>query len=270
MENAFREAELAGWTTRPASYDRHLSPITNQVIAPIVATLGPLAGKRILDVCCGPGHLAAALAVEGAAVEGLDFAATMVEKARENYPDLQFRQGDAEALPYADGAFDHVVCAFGVMHISRPDTAVAEAFRVLRPHGRYVFTQWAEDDELLKIVLSAIAEHREPVANLPNAPPPQRFSDPLECRRALEAAGFAEVSDGRVDATWTSEQPEALLDLVYGGAVRVAIVLEAQPPARRARVHEAILSAAKARASGGSIILRRPVVMASGSKPMGR
>ena len=155
------------------------------------------------------------------------------------------------------------------MNIRHHDTAIAEAFRVLRPHGRYVFTQWAEDDELLKIVLSAIAEHGEPVSSLPNAPPPQRFSDPLECRRALEAAGFVEVRDGRVDATWTSEQPEALLDLVYGGAVRVAIVLEAQASARRARIHEAILSAAKARAGGGGIILRRPVVMASGSKPMG-
>ena len=80
MESSFRDAELAGWTTRPASYDQHLSPITSQVIAPVVAALGPLAGTKVLDVCCGPGHLAGALAAGGAAAEGLDFAATMVAR----------------------------------------------------------------------------------------------------------------------------------------------------------------------------------------------
>lgn len=264
---SFREAELAGWSTRPASYDQHLSPVTNQVIAPIIAALGPLRGKRVLDVCCGPGHLAAALAAEGAIVEGVDFAAAMVAKARDNHRGLAFRQGDAEALPYPDDSFDFVVCAFGVMHISHPDTAIAEAFRVLRPSGRYVFTQWSKDDEVLTIVLSAIAEHGAPVANLPTAPPPLRFSDPAECRRVLAAAGFADVRDERIELTWDAEQPEALLDLIYGGAVRVAIVLEAQAPAQRARIHDAIVSAAKTRRSAGKVTIRRPVVMASGSKP---
>ena len=187
MTDPFREAELAGWSTRPASYDQHLAPVTNQVVAPVIAALGPIAGKRVLDVCCGPGHLAGAIAAEGAVVEGVDFAAPMVARARENYPKLDFQQGDAEALPYAEGTFDHVVCAFGVMHLSRADVAIVEAFRVLRPQGRYVLTQWAKDDELLSIVLSAIAEHGAPIANLPDAPPPLRFSDPLECRRVLES-----------------------------------------------------------------------------------
>ena len=213
MAGSFRDAELAGWSTRPASYDHHLSPITNQVIAPIVSALGLLRGRRVLDVCCGPGHLAGAMAAGGADVEGIDFAATMVAKARQNYASLRFREGDAEALPYADGAFDHVVCAFGVMHIDCPDVAIAEAFRVLRAGGRYLFTQWAKDDEVLKIVLSAIADHGTPVPNLPAAPPPLRFSDPIECHRVLEATGFADVCDGRIETTWTADRPEALLDL---------------------------------------------------------
>ena len=153
MASSFRDAELAGWSARSTSYDHYLSPITNQVIAPIISALGPVGGKRVLDVCCGPGHLAGAMAAAGADVEGIDFAATMVTNARDNYPNLGFREGDAEALPYPDGAFDHVVCAFGVMHIGHPDVAMAEASRVLQPGGRYVFTQWAMDDEVLRIVL---------------------------------------------------------------------------------------------------------------------
>jgi ubiquinone/menaquinone biosynthesis C-methylase UbiE len=136
------DPELGGWSKRAASYDELFVALTNQVIAPIVEKLSPLDGTRALDVGCGPGHLAAALANKGAVVEGIDFAATMVGKARENYPAITFREADAEALPYDHGTFDRVACAFGVMHFGQPDVAIAEALRVLRPGGRYAFTQW--------------------------------------------------------------------------------------------------------------------------------
>lgn len=266
MARLFRDAELSGWSTRATTYDELIAPITNQVVGPMIDRLGAFAGQRVLDVCCGPGHLAGALAKSGAVVEGIDFAVPMILRARANYPDLVFREGDAEALPFEANAFDHVVCGFGLMHLSRPDTAISEAFRVLRSGGRYVFTQWAQDDELLKIVLTAISDHGESIANVPHAPPPMRFGDPEECRRSLNAAGFSSVQDDRIETTWQSAKPEALLDIVYRGAVRAAMLLEAQPPARRARIHDAISEAARRRMINGSMIIRRPVVMASGVK----
>jgi len=108
---SFRDAELGGWSKRAASYDELFAALTNQVIAPIVEILEPLDGRHVLDVGCGPGHLAAALANKGAVVEGIDFAATMVGKARENYPAITFREADAEALPYDAVAFDRVLCS---------------------------------------------------------------------------------------------------------------------------------------------------------------
>ena len=270
MTGSFRDAELDGWSIRSETYDHYLAPITTQVVGPMVGALGLVAGKLVLDVCCGPGHLTGSLAQSGANVVGLDFAMPMVAKARENYPSLDFRQGDAQALPFNAETVDHVVCAFGVMHLSNADLAISEAFRVLRPTGRFIFTQWAQDDELLSIVFTAIAEHGEPVASLPDAPPAMRFSDPLECRSVLEVAGFAEVRVERVETAWTARQSEALLDLVYGGAVRAAMVLEAQSPARRDLIHGAILRAAHARTSNGVVMIRRPVVMASGVKPLRR
>jgi ubiquinone/menaquinone biosynthesis C-methylase UbiE len=263
---SFREAELGGWSKRATSYDELFVALTNQVIAPIVEILEPLDGTRVLDVGCGPGHLAAALANKGAVVEGIDFAASMVGKAHANYPAITFREADAEALPYDRGAFDRVACAFGVMHFGRPDVAIAEAFRVLRSGGRYAFTQWGLDDDVLNIVGAAMVEHGAPVADLPPAPPPRRFSDPMECRRVLTATGFADVEDRRVEVRWTMERPEAMLDLIYAGAVRVAMILEAQEPDRRVRIHEAILAAVRARASAGGFEIRRPVVLACGVK----
>ncbi|MCW5737736.1 MAG: methyltransferase domain-containing protein, partial [Enhydrobacter sp.] len=198
MKRSFRDSELEGWSARSETYDHFLTPITNQVVASMIGALGVVSSKLVLDVCCGPGHLAGSLAQSGADVVGLDFAMPMVERARDNYPGLDFRQGDAEALPFQNQSFDHIVCAFGVMHLSNADAAVREAFRVVRPTGRYVFTQWAQDDELLGIVLSAIAEHGEPVESLPDAPPAMRFSDPLEWRTVLETAGFTEVQVQRL------------------------------------------------------------------------
>ncbi len=116
MAGTFRDDELSGWTARAESYDRLFTPITNQVIPKILGMLGDVRGKRILDVCCGLGHLTAAIADQGADAEGLDFAPTMVARAAARYPALGFCQGDAESLPFDKNAFDHVVCCYERVH----------------------------------------------------------------------------------------------------------------------------------------------------------
>lgn len=267
MTNSFRDSELAGWTARADSYDELFTPLSNQAISPIVAALGNLRAARILDVCCGSGHLTAALANAGAHAEGLDFAPTIVAKAAANHPDLRFRQGDAESLPYQDESFDHVVCCFGVMHLERPDLAIKDAHRVLKLGGRYVFTQWAQDDELLRMVGAAIAAHGDQSVALPPAPPMMRFSDPDECRRTLRAAGFKDVTADRIAIEWKSQRAEALLDLIHGSAVRAALLIEAQAPERRIKIHEAIVATVRAANAGSDVIVvRRPTIMACGTK----
>jgi ubiquinone/menaquinone biosynthesis C-methylase UbiE len=266
MASSFRDSELTGWTARADSYDQLFTPISDQAIAPIVSTLGDVRGTRVLDVCCGSGRLTAALARMGADVEGLDFAPTMVARASANCPGIKFRQGDAERLPYEQSIFDAVVCCFGVMHLERPEQAIAEAYRVLKRGGKYVFTQWAKDDDLLGIVAAAVAEHGDRTVKLPAAPPPMRFSEPEECRRVLAAQKFEKVAVDRIAIEWRSDRAEALLELIYGGAVRAAMLLEAQQPATRAKIHDAIIAAARARNANDIIVIRRPTVMACGEK----
>jgi ubiquinone/menaquinone biosynthesis C-methylase UbiE len=156
MTSSFRDSELAGWTARADSYDKLFTPISDQAIAPIVSKLDDVRGRRILDVCYGSGRLTAALARLGADVEGLDFAPTMVARASANFPGIKFRQDDAERLPYDQNMFDCTVCCFGVMHLERPEQAIAEAYRVLKrggntssPSGPRMTIYWASSHRLL-------------------------------------------------------------------------------------------------------------------------
>ena len=136
----FRDLEQAGWTAKADAYDDFFAKITKQAVDAILDELGDLEGRRLLDVACGTGHLAGAGAARGAIAEGIDFAATMVAQAADNYPDCTFTEGDAEHLPYEDVTFDAVTCGFGLLHMENADAAIRQAFRVLRPGGRYALS----------------------------------------------------------------------------------------------------------------------------------
>ena len=106
-----------------------------------LARLGP--GQQALDVCCGTGDVAFALAQTGANVVGLDFSPEMLAVAAERlerFPGtpgaVRFVEGDALKLPFPDGAFDAVTIAYGLRNLADLEAGVAEMHRVLRPGGR--------------------------------------------------------------------------------------------------------------------------------------
>jgi ubiquinone/menaquinone biosynthesis C-methylase UbiE len=103
-------------------------------------------GIKVLDVACGTGNLALPAARAGATVTGVDIAPNLVEQARANAAreglNVQFDEGDAEALPYDDASFDAVVTMFGAMFAPRPDLAAAELKRVCRPGGFIAMANW--------------------------------------------------------------------------------------------------------------------------------
>ena len=79
---------------------------------------------------------------------GLDAAVGMVAAARARYPEIEFRQGDAERLPFADASFDAVVAGFVVNHLPCPERALVEFARVLRPDGRVAVTVWDRPERM--------------------------------------------------------------------------------------------------------------------------
>lgn len=123
-----------------------LATFTTPAAAMLVSFARVERGQRVLDVACGTGVVAVTAARLGARVDGLDLSPALLVDAQRNADlaqvEIEFREGDVEALPYADAHFDVVLSQFGHMFAPRPALAVAEMLRVLRPGGRIAFSTW--------------------------------------------------------------------------------------------------------------------------------
>ncbi len=104
------------------------------------------AGSTALDVCCGTGDIAGRLAAAGATVTGLDFNTEMLAVARRRLPALTFLQGDAQALPFPDAAFDVVTVGYGLRNLASWEQGLSEMIRVTRPGGRILVLDFGKPD----------------------------------------------------------------------------------------------------------------------------
>lgn len=111
----------------------------------VVKMAGVTPGCRALDLCCGTGDIALALARRGAATTGLDFSPQMLEIAagRQRHfksppLHLELMRGDAQQLPFPDDTFDIVTVSYGLRNLTRWERGLDEMFRVARPGARLV------------------------------------------------------------------------------------------------------------------------------------
>ncbi len=229
---AIRSFEYARWQRAAAVYESTFASATSAFIDPLLDAAHVGHGTRLLDVASGPGVVAARATERGALARGLDFSRAMLEVARARHRAVQFDQGDAETLPYADGEFDAVVSNFGIHHVPRPQLALREAYRVLRHDGRVAFSFWAEPGENIawKLLFDAVAKHGDPGAS--DAPPPGGgFHGAAQCADALRDAGFVDCSTRLIRATWHHPDARAVVAALQAGTARMAAMIEAQPPA---------------------------------------
>lgn len=161
-------------------FARYLEPGALEFLARVA--VGP--GTRMLDVGCGAGQIAIPAARAGARVTGVDIAANLIAQARARAQaegvDVQFDEGDAEALPYESGAFDVVVSLIGAMFAPRPERVAAELVRVCRPGGRIVMANWTPSG-FVGLMFKTIGKHVPP----PPMPSPLLWGDEGSVRERL-------------------------------------------------------------------------------------
>ncbi|WP_245578974.1 class I SAM-dependent methyltransferase [Inquilinus limosus] len=125
------------------------------------------AGQTVLDVAAGNGNAALAAARRWCDVVATDYVPALLQRARERAEaerlPMQFREADAEALPFADESFDVVVSTFGVMFTPDQDRAAAELLRVCRRGGRIGLANWTPDGFIGQL-FKTIGRHLPPPA----------------------------------------------------------------------------------------------------------
>jgi demethylmenaquinone methyltransferase/2-methoxy-6-polyprenyl-1,4-benzoquinol methylase len=114
-----------------------------------VKAVAPVAGERILDIAAGTGTSSAALAKTGAHVIAVDFSPGMIAEGRKRNKNIEFIEADATALPFGDNEFDAVTISFGLRNVNEPKSALAEMYRVLKPGGRLVITEFSKPPRAL-------------------------------------------------------------------------------------------------------------------------
>jgi SAM-dependent methyltransferase len=139
------------------------------------------AGGQIVDVGCGPGHVARYLAGRGARVEGIDLSPEMIAEASAGHPDLAFRVADMFALPHATGSLAGVVAFYAIVHLRSSELAapLAEFRRVLAAGGLVALAFHAGTDT---VHVDELFGHATSLDFM--------FHDPEVVVRALAAAGF--------------------------------------------------------------------------------
>jgi SAM-dependent methyltransferase len=186
----------------PEAYERHLVPA---IFAPWAEMLLELArlerGERVLDAACGTGVVARAagsLVGAGGTVTGLDLNPAMLEVARavadEAGRSIAWQEGSLEALPFADGSFDVVLCQQGLQFCADKAAAVAELRRVLRQGGRLALSVWRDIRHFPYIlaVTAALAD-RVSVEASQRMSAPCSFGSAEALRALLKQGGFEGV-----------------------------------------------------------------------------
>ena len=186
----------------PALYDRHLGPVLFEpYAADLVRRVGPLAAGAVLEAASGTGIVTRQLATalpEAVRIVATDLNQPMLDRAsgKQGMARVQFRQADAQNLPFADREFDAVVCQFGVMFFPDRVAAYREARRVLKPDGRLLFSVWESltKNPFAAVVINAMARQ------FPQDPPrffarvPHAYHDLSVIRGELASAGFTTIA----------------------------------------------------------------------------
>jgi ubiquinone/menaquinone biosynthesis C-methylase UbiE len=233
----------------PQLYDRYLRPILFEPYAEDLARRAAvLKPRRILEIAAGTGVVTEAVlkSLPEAEIVATDLNQAMLDVAegRLGARRASFRQMDAQALDFADGAFDLILCQFGVMFFPDRIGAYREARRALEDRGTFLFNVWGslEENAISRVIAETVAltlggETPSFVERVPFG-----YHDRERVEADLRAAGFTRIDCATVDRRSRFADPhDAAMGLCLGSPLRAEI--EARAPGRMDGVIEAVAEA---------------------------
>jgi ubiquinone/menaquinone biosynthesis C-methylase UbiE len=226
----FKENAKRAWATFGPT-----EMLTASVAPRLVNLAGVTRGMRVLDVGCGTGVVALTAARLGAKVSAIDLTPELVAHARENAAlmklEVDFQEGDAEALPYGDASFDVVVSQFAHMFAPRPEVTIKEMLRVLTPGGTIAFATWPPE-HFVGSMFALIGKYGPPPP--PGVSPPHQWGDVHVVRErlgsAVENVHFAR--DAMSVQVLSVQHHRLIMERNIGPMTKLVEMLEAKDPAK--------------------------------------
>jgi SAM-dependent methyltransferase len=272
MSNASTDAAFAG--SIPKIYERFLVPLIFQPYADDLARRAAVrAPARVLELAAGTGVATRAMAAalpENTSIIATDLNQGMIDEAASlgTSRPVEWRQADAMQLPFEEASFDLVVCQFGVMFFPDKPKAYAEARRVLRPGGAFLFNVWGslDDNEIADAVARAVAEI------FPNDPPSflQRTPYGYHSHKAIAAdlakGGFTNAPQFDVVRARARAANTHAAAVAYCQGIPLRAEIEARSPAGLGTTTEAVGAAMARRFGRGSIDTKIQAVIVEAQK----
>jgi SAM-dependent methyltransferase len=235
----------------------------------LMERVGVRPGEQVLDVATGTGNIALRAAAAGAQVVGVDLTPELFVTARSRASELDVAvdwvEGDAEELPFADESFDAVLSAFGVQFAPRHEVVARELARVARPGGRIGLVSWTPEGqigELFKIM----------GAYMP-APPDYASPPPLwgseEHVRGLFADTGVEFEFARGQNPWRFDSAEhyvTFFESRYGPTLKARERLSGEGRWEECREELYAMAERRNESTDGSLLMHAEYLVAVGSK----
>ncbi len=262
-----------GWRRRDELLRKGAAPVTKRMIELSRINVG----SHVLDIASGTGEpaMSAAKTVGNSGkVIGTDLTEAMLDVAwdkaeKQGLKNITFQCADAESLDFPDASFDAVTMRWGLMFMPNPDVCLAQAYRMLKPHGCISLACWSAPDKnpFVGLLMQVLARYMDVPKAEPRAPGIFAFADPDYLRETMEAAGFPhieieemvidvlDVADGR--AYW-----QAISDLA---APVMALVKQLDEGARASYVND-VIQLADSFKQGGRLRMKGTTWIASAEK----
>ena len=209
-----------------------IATLISPMSAHLVRAASVYDGEHVLDVACGTGITAITACRAGAKVIGLDITPELLERAKEEAAiaglteGIEWKQGDAEDLPFPDNSFDIVFSSVGHMFTPRPTVAAKEIIRVTKTGGRIAFITWPPEHAVGRF-FAAIGKHLPPPPNSP--PSPMQWGVPEIVRERLGSIKDVLFERGAVNIPLLSPNHFWLLfSTKYGPMIRAVQALGGQ------------------------------------------